>query len=173
MSRSTRLAAVGVLASTALLVTGCSLMGGVEPERDEETGEITEAVEADAFAIRVGDCLDYSDEAPAEEGADELEEVSSVPTVPCGEAHDSEVYASHQLDGDEYPGDDAIVASADDMCFADFQPFVGTAYEESTLDFTYLAPTSQSWELGDDREVLCIVTDPQGGVTGTLEGVQH
>ena len=180
MSRPTRhLAAVGVLASATLLLTGCSavqgMIGGVEPERDEATGEITEAANADAFALRVGDCLTYAEEVPAEvsEEEPELEEVSSVPTVPCGDEHDSEVYAAHDLEGEEFPGDDAIIASADELCFADFQPFVGTAYDDSTLDFTFLAPTATSWEYADDREVLCIVMDPAGGVTGTLKGAQY
>jgi len=179
VSRSPRrTAAVSVLAS-AFLLSGCSaldgLMGGAEPERDEETGEITEAVDADAFALRVGDCLNYAEDATADvsEDAPELEEVVSVPTVPCGDEHDSEVYAAHVLEGDEYPGDESVMASADELCFADFEPFVGTAYDASVLDFTYLAPSSDSWSLGDDREVLCILVDADGGVTGTLEGARY
>ncbi|WNB85714.1 septum formation family protein [Cellulomonas sp. ATA003] len=174
MSRSTRrpVATAGALVATALLLTGCSAlqgaMGGVEPERDEATGEITEAAQADAFALRVGDCLTLEAEV-----TEELQEFASVPTVPCEEAHDSEIYAAHDLEGDEYPGDDAVVASADELCLADFTTFVGTPYEESVLELTTFFPSSDSWSMQDDREVLCVVVDVEGGVTGTLQGAQY
>lgn len=175
MSRSTRRPTTLLLAAAVavLSLSGCAvaqdLVGGVEPERDEATGEVVEAVHANAFALRVGDCLNVNETMPDTE---ETFEVESVPTVPCGDEHDSEVYASHQMEDGEYPGDEAVLAAVDELCYADFAPFVGLAYEDSTLDFTAFFPSAQSWEM-DDREILCIVVDPEAGVTGTLQGVQY
>jgi hypothetical protein len=90
--------------------------------------------------------------------------------VPCAEAHDSEVYAAHQMTDETYPGDDAVVTAADDFCYAEFGGFVGMAYEDSNLLYTTMFPSSDSWKLNDDREILCIVLDENGGITGTLAG---
>jgi hypothetical protein len=175
VSRSTRRRTAAVALSAGLLLSGCSalegLVGGVEPERDAETGAIVESVRADAFALRVGDCLDLSSEPVGTE--EEGTEFDSVPTTPCAEEHDSEIYAAHQLPDGDFPGDDAVATSADDLCYADFQSFVGTSYEESALDFTTFTPTLDSWELAGDREVLCVIADPSGMVTGTLRSAQR
>lgn len=44
------------------------------------------------------------------------------------------------------------------------------SYDESVLEMSYLYPTSQTWSLNDDREILCIVADPEGASTGSLPG---
>jgi Septum formation len=164
-----RLATLGL--ATAIILTGCSALqgaaGGVEPERDRD-GQVTEAAQANAFALRVGDCLNL-DDAPATD-APVSEEVESVPTVPCDQEHDGEVYAVEDMDEGEFPGDEAVATAAEEFCLSEFQDFVGVAYDESPLDFTTFSPTEDSWNELDDRELLCIVVDPEGGVTGTLEG---
>ncbi|WP_225755536.1 septum formation family protein [Actinotalea sp. Marseille-Q4924] len=153
-------------AGAALLLSGCSLLGPADAVRDGESGEITEAADADAFSVRVGDCLTLlGSEA---EGA---AEVDSLPTVPCTEPHDSEVYLAEQITDAEYPGEEAAGVMADELCYGAFEGFVGMAYEESALDFTTLFPTQQSWDDMEDREILCIVVDGEGGVTGSLKGV--
>lgn len=167
------LRAAALVASTALLATGCAgvpfaFAGGQEPERDGATGEVVESVEADPFALRVGDCLDSLQGITGE-----YEEVESILTVPCGQAHDSEVYASHLIADEKYPGDDGVIQQADDFCYAEFAGFVGMAYEDSGLDLSTLFPSSDSWKYMDDREILCLVVDPAGGVTGTLAGAAY
>ena len=179
MSRpSRRPTTTAVLLGTCVAVlTGCSavgdLVGGGGAVRDDTTGEIVEAAEADAFEIRVGDCLDLGEEPATEEVTEEVTEVSSVATVPCGDPHDSEVYAAHQLDGDDFPGDQAVSESADELCYDGFADFVGLEYEDSELDFTTFFPTQDGWERLRDREVLCVAIDPDGGVTGSLAGVGY
>lgn len=167
-----RPAAVVLLAAASLVLSGCSavegLLGPAEPVRDETTGEIVEAAQADAFQLRLGDCLDL--DAPE---AEETYEVESVPTVPCTEPHDGEVYALTDVTGETYPGEDALFEEADQYCYDQFTAFVGTVWEDSDLDFTYFYPTAQSWKYLDDREVLCIVTEPDVKVTGTLADAQR
>jgi hypothetical protein len=169
VSRTTA-ATAALAASAALVLTGCSavqsFVGGVEPERDAETGAIVEAAEANAFALRVGDCMMSTDDLASEE----LTDVVSVPTVPCDQPHDSEVFAAHTITDETYPGDDAVVTAADDFCYGEFEGFVGMAYEDSALLYSTMFPSSDSWKLNDDREILCVLVDEDGGVTGSLAG---
>lgn len=157
--RLARPAAVVALVVTAFTLSAC---GPDAPVRDEETGEITEASEADVFALKVGDCID---------SAALTGEVESVPTVPCSEPHDSEIFASTQLADGDYPGDDAVFELADEYCLAEFQTFIGISYDESEIYYQPLAPSQGSWDGMDDREVLCIALDQsEAGVTGTMKG---
>ena len=71
-------------------------------------------------------------------------------------------------DAATFPGLDAVAAAAQG-CAEPFQEFVGRPLTGSALRVTYLHPTEQSWRAGD-REILCVVSDPAGPVTGTLEG---
>ena len=146
----------------------------VDVQRRVVDRPLTDADEA--FRERVIDATEHAEEAVIAKEArvtEETQEFATVPTVPCGEEHDSEIYAAHDLEGAEYPGDEAVVTGADELCLDDFASFVGTAYEESALELTTFFPSADSWDLQDDREVLCVVVDVDGGVTGTLEGAQY
>jgi hypothetical protein len=133
----------------------------VETSAPTQAQETAPAVaDLDVFDLEVGDCLtDYR----ATEG------IVSVPTVPCSEPHSGEIYAVVPLpEGDgNYPGVEAISAQAEEKCIAEFEGFVGLSYEESVLEFSYLAPEETEWDAGD-RDVLCTAHDPAGVTTGTL-----
>lgn len=123
------------------------------------------ACSGNVFELAVGDCFDDGDLALGE-----LEEVGEVPLVACSEPHDNEVYALVTVDGDAFPGEQAIQTQADEVCLDAFDPFVGLEYESSALDFGWLIPTADSWGMGD-RVVACFVyrLDLEK-VSGTLEG---
>ena len=149
--------------AVALALGGCSAIGdllGDEPARDE-AGQVTEATTDDAFALKVGDCLD---------SADLGELVEEVPFIPCDEPHDSEVFAVTDLAGDEYPGDEAVETQATEFCRGQSQSFVGPGWDESELDMFPMYPLEEGWNEIGDREVLCLVVDLEGGITGTLKG---
>ncbi len=153
--------AVATAAVAALLLSGCSLINSLTGgETRDDTGTIVEGGTTDVFALAVGDCIGASTGTG---------EVSDVPTVPCAEPHDDEVYADFPLADGDYPGEDAIFEQADQGCYDAFAPFVGIAYEDSTLDFSYYYPTSGSWAQGD-RLISCLIFDPAGQTTGSLEG---
>ena len=160
--RTSRLAAAAALSCTAALaLSGCSLLGANEPERDEE-GEITEASDADAFSVRVGDCIEPVDW--------DAEGFSELPVIPCVEEHESEIYASMLMDDGDFPGASAVEDAAITFCDAEFATFVGVPWDQSELNYSYLGPSQETWEQADDREILCLILDPAGLVTGTLEG---
>ncbi|MBM7505156.1 septum formation family protein [Agromyces aurantiacus] len=164
LTRAVSVAAAAILAAS---LSGCSLIGDLlpapQPQRDDTTQEITESGDADVFALRVGDCLEMV----------EGEAVETVPVVPCSEPHTDEVYHDFQMPDGEFPGDEAVTAAAEEGCLAAFEPFVGVAYDASTLYVAWYSPTQESWEGVDDRMVSCTVSDPAGDVTGTLEGAAY
>ncbi len=160
MSRTSTLWKSAALALTvgaaAFSLAGCSLINTVTGPVDLDSSDGTDT---DAFQIAVGDCLN---------DADLSGEVSTVPVIDCAEPHDSEAYASFLLPDGDYPGEDAIFEQADADCLAAFADYVGIAWEESSLQFSYYFPTTGSWESGD-REVLCLVYDPAGQLTGSVK----
>lgn len=140
-----------------LALSGCSLLAD-NPVRDDETGEITEASEADVTTIKVGDCLDAAALGTV---------VESVPTKPCSEAHDAEVFAAKDLADGDYPAD--IATQADEFCLAEFETYVGLSYDESELNLSSLYPEAQGWAMGD-HEVVCLAILDAGGLTETVKG---
>lgn len=136
----TLLAGLGTLALTAA-VSSCSMLGG---------GQVPTA--------DVGDCLDMA----------ELEgQISEIPTVDCSAEHDGQVFHIFDVeDADSYPGGQAVDTEAQEGCIAQFAAFVGADYQASTLEVAWIPPSSESWEAGDDREVICILT-PVDGSTAT------
>ena len=122
------------------------------------------ACSGNVFELAVGDCFDDGDMVLGEL------EVGDVPLVVCSAPHDNEVYAVVTVDGEMFPGEEAIQSQADEVCFDAFDPFVGLDYESSALDFGWLIPTADSWEMGD-RIVACFVYRYDlAKVSGTLEG---
>lgn len=103
-------------------------------------------------AMEVGMC--WNDPSSAGLGATEVLEVDA---VPCSEPHDNEVYALVDYPasgGAPFPGEAAIETAAFDLCRSAFEPFTGTAYEQSILDIFYIYPTLDTW-LEGDREIVC------------------
>lgn len=141
-----------------LVVT--DVINGPEATRDDATQEIVEAGNEEALSLQVGDCFDELGD----------EEFAQLPVVPCDESHVNEVFATYTLPAGDWPGDESIQQGSVAECDARFQEFVGVTYDESTLDWRTITPTEDGWNAEDDREVLCVVFDPAGEVTGTLEG---
>lgn len=161
-----RRAALAIIAGAAVAVlAGCTVFGPFtpsdEPVRDDDGRIIEPNEQTDAFALKVGDCLD---------DATATGEVQTVPTVPCDGPHDSEIYSAHLLGQSAYPGEETVIGKAEVLCLPAFEEFVGEPYLDSRFDFSYYYPTEESWANGD-REVLCVIYDPEGPVTGSLEGV--
>jgi hypothetical protein len=125
---------------------------------DPGTGEGT-----DVFDLVVGDCFD-------EWTGDTVYEV---PVVDCATPHDWEVYSDFEVpdtaDG-AFPGEDKVDVAADDGCLTAFETFLGASYADTVYDYSYLVPTADSWTESDDRLITCIITDPAGKTTGSLEG---
>jgi hypothetical protein len=126
------------------------------------TGEITRSGDMAANDLRVGDCFDLKEP--------DADEVSDVTAHPCTEAHEYEVFYVGIVADGAYPGLDALTEFVLDNCEPAFGGYVGTAYTDSRLDFSWLYPSDDSWGDGD-RSVQCAAYDPANSVlTVSLRG---
>lgn len=117
---------------------------------------------ASVLELDVGQCFD---DPP------DFAEVADVDVVPCASPHRNEVIAVVDITDSPYPGDAAIARAAESRCRAAFAGYVGIAYDDSPLALGWLAPSADSWAVGD-REVICFVFDQSGNRTsGSVRGV--
>ena len=149
---------LSALAVAISVIAAARLVADMGEEASQETAPPGVEV-VNVFDLEVGDCLT---EVQAIE-----EEILSVETVPCSEPHSEEIYAVVTLPEGDFPGDEAIVTQAEDVCVGEFEGFVGLSYAESVLEFNYAWPLEEGWDAGE-RGVVCSVSDPDGDTTGTL-----
>ena len=142
------------LVAVALVAAACSGDDGADRGDD---GEITEAGPVSVFELRVGDCLLLEDDLTGD--------LKDLNAVPCSEPHTQEVFALPEMDaeGDVYPGQEEIKAFADAACLEAFPAYTGQDYLDAEgLYFSYLHPSLDSWNEGDDRQIVCVI----GGTGG-------
>lgn len=138
-----------IVPSLALLalpaLAGCSMFGGTSVQE-----------------FTVGECVNLTADV-----TEESTEVGELPVVDCAEPHDAEVF--HVVDTSLTEFDEtAITTEADLACYDAFEGYVGMAYEESSIYYTLLYPTQQSWD-ADDRAIVCLLVGSEQ-VTGSLQG---
>lgn len=119
------------------------------------------------FEVQVGQCAVQDEIARTSDGY-----IEELPTVDCEEPHDLEAYAAMDMQEDEFPGEEAAQAQADEFCWAEFENFVGMDYADSEIYFTYFYPEQDSWDRLGDREILCLLWTEEL-VTGSLEGANR
>lgn len=158
VGRAAGRALAALLASLAAagLLTACA-----SEQPRNSSGQLTAPATTDTFSVRVGDCL----------GKLETDTTAKLPLVPCSEEHHWEAFAASELTGDDFPGNSVLGDRADEFCRGAFADFVGVKPSKSRYELTSLLPTRQTWTQAGDRELICLVGRPSGGITGTLKGV--
>lgn len=152
--RSRRLFWVPLTLSVVLLA-GCG-----DPDIRDEQGTVVEPGSASVFELQPGDCLDP--------GAEISGEIAEVPVVPCEDPHTQEVYAAVTHPQDNYPGAEELATFADGACLDELETELGYTLDDG-LFFSYVLPTFDGWNTGDDREVLCVLVFPdRDGMTGSF-----
>ncbi len=153
------------IAAVALLLSACTSAGEQDATRDDD-GQVSENEEIGVFRLRQGDCLMMPNQGIGGE------EVETLEAIPCDEPHDGEVLSIVTVAGGDdapYPGDEAISSEAQTGCLDSFQSVTGRDFAADPFwDLTFLSPTSDSWTLGDDREIVCIVVPLDGELTTDL-----
>lgn len=134
-----------------VLVVGGAVAGFITNANRSSTGDITRGGDLTSNDLRVGDCWDMKDRS-----ADTIDNVTA---KPCGEAHEYEVFYIASMAEGAYPGEEAFSTYVDATCLPAFQAYVGSAYDDSKLDISWLYPGSDGWA-GGDRTVECSVYDP-------------
>jgi len=120
--------------------------------------------ETSVFDLEEGDCFRASGD-----------QIETVTVVDCDGTHIYEVFAVFDHEADDaaaYPGDDAILEYADSGCQPLFEDYVGIDYESSIYWITSVTPSAETWDGGDDREIVCTLKLGEEGdeTTGSAEG---
>jgi hypothetical protein len=130
---------LGVLGFVAIIITAIAT-----GDFDDDTLGVHE--------LEAGQCIDVPDD----------EQVFEVPEKDCDEPHDAEVYAVREIEGESYPGDEAVQQQAREICAGDaFEEYFAVPFEDSSLDATFLWPSGENWSDGD-HEVVCAAVDVSG-----------
>jgi hypothetical protein len=104
--------------------------------------------------LRAGDCF----------SGGRTDQVDLVNPIPCSSAHESQVVTIFELPDEPYPGEDAVIAAAEEGCAEKADPLLtDAAYDDLEPSFIY--PDSYTWR--GDRTVLCLVEAPTGTTTGS------
>lgn len=114
----------------------------------DDTGVIVEAGDLGVFNFAVGDCLTDFPTGGS---------IDKATGTPCTQPHEYEVYAETYLadESETVPAD--VSEQTSEFCLSKFEGFVGLSYDASTLEFTSLYPTPDSWA-GGDKELTCLIT---------------
>ncbi len=141
------------------------------PSPDDLLAALDTSVESsDAwFGVSVGDCVaDYRDSLTTD---GESLVFHGMDVVPCDQAHYAEVYVIAELATDRPPRDDDawtyLRAACEGEAFADY---VGVDFASTQLTYAWLYP-ADSWWLEGNHQLVCMVTNTDASVVGSLRGV--
>jgi len=157
----------GIYVIAIIVLVVLSVIGVVnldEPSRDE-SGHVTETRSVTIDSLRVGDCFDEThmrstDEEPAA--------VAEVTVKPCSQLHDFEFYYEFELEGGDYPGDEAIIAEANEKCFATVFDYAGRGPQVRQAGVFFIYPAKLDWKLARERTVRCMLGFDSGPTQGSL-----
>ena len=118
-----------------------------------------------------GDCFDFpADSVFDDEIASWGDRDTALASRDCSEYHDFEAYSVSTVgdpSDDVYPGDDDLYDQIDTRCATTFSAYVGSAYEDSEVDYGYFYPSESSWADGD-REAVCFAYLPDSDTNDSL-----
>ena len=138
-----------IAAGVWTLLIGAFVIAGLSGAFDyERSGNL-----ADIASTEVGSCL--NDDPPL--------------VTDCAAPHDFEVYYSAAIPEPSWPGVDDLDSAADDICYDEFEGYVGESYEDSGYDYTFFAPSRSEWSAGR-HTVVCVITPEGRYLTGSVKG---
>lgn len=128
----------------------------------DDAGQIVGGGDLQVADLRIGDCFNLADATATE--------VEQVDARPCSDPHEFELFHDGTLPGDAYPGDAAFDSWVIAECIPAFEAYVGLAYVDSALDFSYFTPQPDGWASGD-HTVQCVLYEPGNtSLTASLRG---
>ena len=151
----------------ALCLSACT---PARPGPAADPGSVTSVVaSADASTpspgpvtvLKVGDCTGPIDLSGAS--------ITSLPAVPCNQAHYYEVHATFPLSGDLFPGTETLADQAAAQCAPAFVAYVGVEPEYGRYASAYIAPDETAWAVPENRVLTCLVGSADGGLVGSAK----
>jgi hypothetical protein len=157
--RGKGMAIAGIVLSGAwiALVVTLIVIGSLGQATQGPNGQISKGGSLSVFSLKVGDCFD----APSSQT-----DITSVTAVPCGQAHNAQVYAQFKVSGSDssYPGNLRQVSRQG--CNAR-QGNIDQSKVTGSMFITFLFPEQSSWVNGN-RTVNCVIDDPAKDLTSSM-----
>ncbi len=120
-----------------------------------------------ALDVSVGQCMliDSKGLSPS---------ITKLPIIDCTKPHTHEIYATViDKTDDVFPGQTALETIAQKECLVDFEPFVGINAFDSSLFYTWILPSLDSWNDKKDRTILCVLGRKDfGQLTTSAKGLK-
>lgn len=151
--------AIAALVISALWLVGALVVGVVAAvTSQDDRSQATEAAiagseDVSTYDLAVGDCLITAQ-------LDDVEEdpIDTLPSVPCSERHDTEVYAIVTMTGTDYRSQDELIDYSQNRCDSEFARVLPKdTVDDYDLGTFFLYPTEEGWADGD-RDLTCMVT---------------
>ncbi|HEX9864831.1 MAG TPA: septum formation family protein [Acidimicrobiia bacterium] len=133
----------------------------------DESGTIVDQGLVSVFEVRVGDCVNLSDDDIG------TEEVAEFVGVPCGQPHGMEIFGivTHPGNTSVFPGRETLEEFADESCVGLYQPYVGVSFDvEPLIGVTYFTPTRSSWAEGDRGINCALIAFDESDLVGSMKG---
>ena len=112
-----------------------------------------------ATDLEVGECLNDLAEST---------DVSSLPSVPCAQPHQGEVFAVFDLPAGPFPGSAGVDDLVNQGCNARLADYSPGAPADPAISLFSVYPLEKNWDQGD-REVVCIAKATAGTATGSIK----
>lgn len=157
-STGKRTLVIASIVAGALVViggAGVAVSALVFPAPSSSSGGIGTASITD---LQIGDCFDV---------ASAVDSSGKVRPLSCDVKHDSELFAVETIPSGAKSSRVAY-DQADIACYDKFAPYVGTSYENSSVDYDVLSPSDAQWSAGD-RTAYCYIYDSSRG-RGSVKG---
>ncbi len=129
--------------------------------RSSATGHIDKKGQLDVFSLQVGDCFHGPSLSMLGRG------FAAVRAVPCGNAHNSQVFAQFgAADPGDYPGHAALAGQAEHGCGKRLA-VVNRSKVPRAVKVAFIYPDSVAWFEGH-RTISCFIRDSRGDLTGSM-----
>ncbi len=165
--RNVRLWVQWLVASTALAVGAASLVilarvpiGSTGRDRPSIPQHADHPIPVPLEAVIVGDCFNLPSSA-----------FDTLPELPCGQPHDSEVFYLYSMNPGTYPGDDQVYALAMARC-GDQLTSYARQEDIGLLWADGITPDSGTWRAGN-RSVICALYRTDEAKLASSERAPH
>lgn len=120
--------------------------------------------------LKTGDCLNLPSDLDLKKGAEFS--LSAVQKVECQKPHQAEVIHAFSLadsDKAQFPGMEKLWEQAQQTCTKEFEKYVGTTLENSSLELMPMLPSEESWKDSGDHTALCVAYLSEGKVSRSFK----
>ena len=148
--------------SRGLSACSVSMSGTRKPSKDSRTptsstSTSTSTPTTTATQTHVGECFQFGQS-----------DDSDVTIVDCDQPHDAEYFHIFDFAGTSLPSDDEFEEESDDICGLIFEHYVGKPVADSTLDYEWFLPASQTWAKGDHTVQCYVFAEDDSKLTGSV-----